>query len=108
MDLIRERDLPDIILFAQTEESSNFRSALGAQSLRHDNVGQPRDVGFALLDDRESEDCEVLADDTAADGFALAFAGSTGTVAGVAFSEKEADTGREHLCGEKTSLSEYS
>jgi len=43
--------LPDVVLLGQTEESSNLCSALGAESLGVDDVGQTGNVTLALLDD---------------------------------------------------------
>jgi hypothetical protein len=95
--------VPNIILFRETEEPSDFGSTLGTQSLRVDDVSQARDVCIALLDDREREDREVIADDAAADGFALALTGASGSVAGVAVGEEELDSGGEHLVGRQVS-----
>ena len=61
-----------------------------------DDVGQAGDVGITLLDDAEGEDGKVHADDAATDRLALALAGASGAVAGVAVGEEEADTGRVH------------
>lgn len=61
-----------------------------------DGVGQAGEVVVALLDDGEGEDGQIHADDAATDGLALALTGAAGTVAGVAFGEEEADTGRMH------------
>lgn len=61
-----------------------------------DNVGDAGDVGVALLDDAESQDGEVRADNAAADTLPLALTSTTGTVAGVALAEEEAHTGRMH------------
>lgn len=61
-----------------------------------DNVGEAGELGVALLDDAESKDGQVHADNAAADALPLALAGSTGSVAGVALGEEEAHTGRVH------------
>jgi hypothetical protein len=61
-----------------------------------DNVGQAGDVVVALLDDAESKDREVHADDASADGLPLALTSAAGAVAGVAVAEEEADTGGVH------------
>ena len=61
-----------------------------------DNVGDTGNVSVALLDDAQSKDRQVHADDAAADRLPLALAGATGAVAGVAVGEQEADTGRVH------------
>jgi hypothetical protein len=59
-----------------------------------DGVGEAGDIGVALLDDAQSKDREVHADDAATNRLPLALAGATG--AGVAVTEKESDTGRVH------------
>lgn len=60
------------------------------------NVGEAGDVVVTLLDDAESEDREVHADDASADRLPLALTSATGAVAGVASGEEKADTGRVH------------
>lgn len=82
-----------IVILAEAEEPPNLGGALGAEALGVDGVGEAGNVLLALLDDRESEDGEIAADDAAADGLALALAGAAGSVAGVALGEEEADTG---------------
>ena len=71
-----------------------------------DGVGQAGDVLLALLDNRESENGKVGADDAAADRLALALAGAAGAVAGVAVGEEEADTvgGNDTLLHRETLL----
>lgn len=61
-----------------------------------DDIGEAGDILLALLDDGQSEDGQVHADDAATDGLALALAGAAGSVAGVAVGEQETDTGRLH------------
>lgn len=61
-----------------------------------DNVGNAGDVSIALLDDAESEDREVHADNAATDTLPLALSVAAGAVAGVAIGEKEAHTGWVH------------
>lgn len=57
-----------------------------------DGVGEAGDVLLALLDDGESKDGEIVADDAAADRLSLALTGAAGAVAGVAVGEEKADT----------------
>lgn len=85
-----------IVLLAETEEAADLGGTLGAEALGVDDVGQAGDVAVALLDDGQSEDGQVAADDAAADGLTLALTGSAGSVAGVAVGEEESDTGRVH------------
>jgi hypothetical protein len=91
------RALPNVVLLGQAEESSDLGSTLGTKSLGVDNVGETGDVTLALLDDRQGQHGEILTDNAATDGLALAFTGSSRSVAGVAVGEEELDTGREHL-----------
>lgn len=81
-----------VVILGEAEELADLGGALGAEALGVHDVGEAGDVGVALLDDAEGEDGEVLADDAAADGLALALAGAAGAVAGVAVGEEEADT----------------
>jgi hypothetical protein len=81
-----------IIILGEAEELSDLRCALGAKTLGVHDVCQTRDVGVALLDDTERQDGQVHGDDAAADRLALALTGSTGSVAGVAVGEEQADT----------------
>lgn len=61
-----------------------------------DNVGQAGNVLVTLLDDAESKDGEVHADDATTDGLPLALTSAARAVAGVALSEEKADTGWVH------------
>ena len=61
-----------------------------------DNVGKAGDIIVTLLDDAQSKDREVHADDAATDRLPLALASTTGAVAGVALTEEESHTGRMH------------
>ena len=96
-------DIPNIILLAETKESSNLAGTLGTQSLRNNSVCQARNICFTLLHNREGEDSKIVADNTASNGFALALTGSSGSVAGVAVGEEEFDSSGEHLCGRQVS-----
>lgn len=61
-----------------------------------DNVGQAGNILIALLDDAESQDREVHADNATTNGLPLALTSAAGAVAGVAVREQESDTGRVH------------
>lgn len=95
-DFTADDELANIILLAQTEESSDLGGTLGTEALGVDDIGEAWDFALALLDDGQSKDRQVLADDAATDGLALALAITSGSVAGVAFGKEELDTGREH------------
>lgn len=60
------------------------------------DVGETGDLLVALLDDAESKDGKVHADDAATDRLSLALTSAAGAVARVTLGEKEADTGRVH------------
>jgi len=95
-DWRRSYEKTHIIFLAETEEAADLGGTLGTEALGVDDVGETWDVLVALLDDAQSEDREVHADDAAADGLALALTSATGAVAGVAVGEEEADTGWMH------------
>lgn len=61
-----------------------------------DNVGQAGNFVVTLLDDAESKDREVHADNASTDGLPLALTSAAGAVAGVAISEEKADTSWVH------------
>lgn len=82
-----------IVLLGEAEELADLRGTLGSETLGVDDVGQAGNVLLALLDDSQSKDGQVHADNATTDGLALALAGAAGAVAGVAIGEQEADTG---------------
>ena len=47
---------------------------------------------ITLLDDNHGQNCNIGADNASTDGLALAFAGPSNTVAGMAIREEKADT----------------
>lgn len=95
-EIVAGRSCTYIVILAESEELPDLGGALGSEALGVDDVGQTGDVVLADLDDRESKDGEVLADDAAADGLSPALTGATSSVARVAFGEEESDTGRVH------------
>jgi hypothetical protein len=97
MEKGRREGLPNIILFRQTKESSDFGSPFGTETFWVDGISETRNIAFTLLDDTESKNSKILSDDTPTDGLALAFTSAAGPVAGVAVGEEEADSGGEHL-----------
>ena len=74
-----------IVILAEAEEAADLGGTLGTEALGVDDIGEAGDFVVALLDDGESKDREVHADDAATDGFSLALAGAAGSVARVAF-----------------------
>lgn len=89
--------IPDIILLGQTKEPSNLGGTFGTEALRVDDISETRDISLALLDDGQSQDGEILSDNAATHGFALALASSSRSVARVAVGEEQFDSGRKHL-----------
>ena len=85
-----------IVFLGEAEELSDLGGALGTQALGVNDIGQAGDLLLALLDNGQSKDGQIHADDAAADGLSLALASSSGSVAGVAVGEEESDTGRVH------------
>jgi hypothetical protein len=83
-----------IVILAEAEEAADLGGTLGTETLGVDDVGQTGDLALALLDDGESKDGKVHADDATTNGLSLALAATAGSVAGVAFGEEESDTGR--------------
>lgn len=96
LNLAADDVLADIVILGEAEETANLGGALGAEALGVDDVGEAGNVVVALLDDGEGKDREVLADDAATDGLALALTGAAGAVARVAVGEEQAGTSREH------------
>jgi hypothetical protein len=92
LDLAADDVLADVVILGEAEELADLGGALGTKALGVNDVGEAGDVGIALLDDAEGKDGEVLADDAATDGLALALTGAAGAVAGVAVGEEETDT----------------
>lgn len=85
-----------IVILAEAEEAADLGGTLGSEALGVDDVGQAGDVVIALLDNGESEDGQVHADDAATDRLSLALTSAAGAVAGVTVGEQKADTGRVH------------
>lgn len=59
--------IPNIILLAETEEFSNLGGSLGTKSLWLNDVGQTWNIAFALLDNAESKDRQILSNDATTD-----------------------------------------
>jgi hypothetical protein len=95
-DWRRSYEKTHIIFLAEAEEAADLGGTLGAKTLGVDGVGKTGDVLVALLDDAESEDGEVHADNATANRLPLALTSAAGAVAGVAIGEEEADTGWVH------------
>jgi hypothetical protein len=93
---------PDIVLLCQVEEFANLAGSLGSKTFGVGDIGDTRDIVVALLDNNDRKDRKIRTDDATTDRLALAFAGTTGTVARVALGKE-----KTHTCGmENTLLSE--
>ena len=90
-------NIPNIILLAQTKESSDLGGSLRTKTLGIDHISETWNIALALLDDGESQDGEILTNDAATDGLAFAFTSAARSVAGVALGEEELDASGEHL-----------
>ncbi len=84
-------------MLSETKESSDLGGSLGTGAFGVDHISETWDFALALLDDGKSQNRKILTDNTATDGRALAFTGSSGAITGVAVGEEELDTSREHL-----------
>jgi len=93
LDFATDNKLAHVVLLGQIEKFANLARSLGTETFRVRDVGDSGDFLVTLLDDDDREDREIGADDAASDGFPLSFSGAAGSVARVAFGEKETDTG---------------
>ena len=84
--------LSNIIFFWQSKEFANLACSLGTKTFGVSNVGESRKIGISLFNDYDGKDWEIWTNDAASYGFTFAFAGTTGTIAGVTFGEEETDT----------------
>ena len=84
-DWRRSYEKTHIIFLAEAEEATDLGGPLGSKALGVDGIGEAGDVALALLDDAESEDRQVHADNAAADGLPLALTSAAGAVARVAW-----------------------
>jgi len=95
-DFTSDDEFADIILLAQTEESSDLGGTLGTEAFGDDHISETWNITFALLDNGKSQDGKILTDNAATDRLALSLAGSSRSVAGVAVGEEKLDTSRKH------------
>ena len=86
--------IPNIILLAKTKESSDLGGSLGTQSLRHNNVGETWDVLLTLLDNGQSKDRQILANNATANRLSPSLASPSRSIAGVPVGEEESDSSR--------------
>jgi len=96
LNLTADDKLADIIFLAEAEEAADLGSTLGTKALGVNDVGKTGNVVVALLDDAQSKDGKVHADDATTNGLPLALASAARAVARVTVSEEESDTGRVH------------
>jgi len=91
-DLTTDNELANVIRLVEVEEATDLGSPLGTKSLGEDFVGKTGDVGLSLLDNDKVEGTNVGTDNATANGLALAFTGSAGSVARVTLGEEELDS----------------
>jgi len=96
LDFTSDDELADIVLLAETKESSDLGGTLWTQSLGVYGVGDARNLVIALLDNGKSKDRQVHANYAATDRLPLALTSSSRSVTGVAIGEEETDTGWVH------------
>jgi len=72
---------PDIILLGQVEEAPDFGRTLRTEALGQNDVSESGDIRVTLLDDDQTEDGDIRADDASADGFAATFTSAAFAVA---------------------------
>lgn len=83
----------DVVLLRQTEELSDVVGSLWTQSLWGGDVGQTLNVSLTLLDNSQSNDRQVLVDDTASDGLSLSLTNSSWSVTRVTLRQQQSDSG---------------
>ena len=86
---------PDIVLLGQVEEAPDFGRTFGAKALGQNDVSEPGDIRVTLFDDDQTQDGNIRADDTSADGFAATFTSAAFAVARLAVTQQQLDTVRE-------------
>ena len=84
--------LADIIVLGQVEELADLGSTLGTETAGNGGVSETGEGAFTLLSDDNGQDGQISTDDTTADGLALTFTSTTGTVAGVTLGEEQTNT----------------
>jgi len=96
LDLTANNEFADIIFLAEAKEAADLGSPLGTQTLGVYGVGEAGNVVIALLDNADSEDREIHADNAATNTLPLTLASTTGSVARMALAEEESDTSGVH------------
>ena len=84
--------LGDWIRFVQGKELSDVVSSLWTQSTWDLLVGKTFNFAFALLDNGQVQDWQVVVDNASTDGFSLSFTSATWFVARVTLGKKKSDT----------------
>jgi hypothetical protein len=84
---------PHIIFLGQIEQFANVIGPFRTQAAGDGVTGQAFNLLWSLLDHDQVEHGNIVADDATTDGFALAFTGTTGTVAFVTLFAQQPDAG---------------
>lgn len=95
-NLTSDNEVSDVVLLGQAEELSNVAGSLWTQSLWGGGVSQTLDVTVTLLDNRQSKDSQVLADNATSDGLSLTLTSSSWSVTRVALGQQQLDSGWVH------------
>jgi len=84
--------LSDIVVFVEVEQFTDLARSLGTKTTGDGGVGQPWNIGLALLDDDEVENGQVSVDDAPSYAPAMTLSRASGSVARVLGAEQETDT----------------
>jgi len=84
--------LSDIVVFVEVEQFTDLARSLGTKTTGDGGVGQPWNIGLALLDDDEVENGQVSVDDASSNAPAMTLSRASGSVARVLGAEQETDT----------------
>jgi hypothetical protein len=99
LDFPPDYKLSDVVLFGQVEKLANLAGPFRPKTFRVSNVGNARDIGFALLDNHNRKDREIRTDNATTDGFTFAFASTTRSVATVSLGKEQT-----YSCGMEDTL----
>lgn len=80
-----------VIFLREVEQLPNFGCSLRAEAARNGLIGESLDLGLTLPANDQGQHGEVGVNDASANGLPLAFTGTTGAIATVAFRQKQAD-----------------
>lgn len=93
LDSSSDNVVSNVVLLGQTEELSDVVSSLRAQSLWGGDIGQTLNLSITLLDNSQSNDRQVLRDDTSSNGLSLSLTISSGSVTRVTLRQQQSNSG---------------